>query len=257
MTGHPVGIVFHLKVRTGTLKRHYFPLQLLLTVHLLFAGNSITDSLLGYTIILPDHWAMDSGDALHPRFSDTTGTYSGMVAIERYDFSTETLYTQADEWTRANFIAYSFVVDADPVSTMLFYDTVTSRQEETPWSTEAYSVFYDPESSSTDYGEYVRFTARETSGYEIYAIGPLDEMNEHIGMYAAIVQGVTLQSAGSGVIITPVAFRKRGLSIRSVTGSGSVPRFDLLGRCDPLRDHRHAAHVVAGPGSRFCLFRFR
>ena len=130
MTGHPVGIVFHLKVRTGTLKRHYFPLQLLLTVHLLFAGNSITDSLLGYTIILPDHWAMDSGDALHPRFSDTTGTYSGMVAIERYDFSTETLYTQADEWTRANFIAYSFVVDADPVSTMLFYDTVTSRGEQ-------------------------------------------------------------------------------------------------------------------------------
>ena len=233
------------------MKKQLISILVVLTAVFLYAGTSITDSTLGISITLPDNWIMDSGDGTHSLFWDTTRTYAAIVAIERYNFSPDTIYQQSDDWTRANFIAYSFVVDADPVSSMLFYDTVSSRQNEGPWSTEAFSVFYDPTTSSGDVAEYIRFTAAGTFGYEIYAIGPLDDMNEHVGMYATIIQGVTILSS-VGVSTVPASFYKNPNRFLSVSPSF---RYDLLGRSVKQQDIRRISGMVAGPGRRFCLFR--
>ena len=240
-----------MKVRTGTLKQYLFFIVALLVAGIPRAQNSITDSRIGFTITLPEHWVVDSSDGTHALFRDTTRTYTGLIAIRRYDFSSDTLITEADDWTRANFIAYFFVVDADPFSSVLFYDTVSSRQSEVPWSTEMYSAFYDQETSSDDIAEYVRFTAAGTYGYEIYAIGPLDDMNEHVGMYAAIVQGVDIFTSAEVIRTQPTPRRIR-------RGTTSIPRnerCDLLGRTITQSPLHTASRIITGHGFHSLLFR--
>ena len=233
------------------MKKHLFTIVTLLTVGPLHAATVISDSQLGISAALPDHWIKDSGDATHILFRDTTGTCTAIIAVDRYDFGSDTVFGAPDDWTRANFIAYTFIVDADPFSAMLFYDTVSSRQDAAPWSTEAYSVFYDPQSSAADIAEYIRFTATGTCGYEIYAIGPLDDMTDHVGLYAAIVQGVTIQSA-EAVIYIPASPRNKpsgGVVVRRTV------RYDLLGRSVNALPLHQVSGITAGPGNRSCLFR--
>ena len=75
-------------------------------------GENINDEQLGYTIFLPDNWIKETVSATQHRFEDTSGTYQSMIVIVRYDFSTETVFETSQDWTRANFIAYSFSIDA-------------------------------------------------------------------------------------------------------------------------------------------------
>ena len=221
-------------------------------MHHLFAEEVVTDSLMGYTITLPANWARDTGTHQHPCYYDTTGTYTGIIAIERYDFSADTIYTAPDEWTRANFIAYSFVIDADPFSSMAFYDTVTSRQSGAPWSTEAYTVFYDPENSAADFAEYIRFTATGTYGYEIYVIGPLDDVHQNVGYYVAIIQNVSVHESGNDAILTQRSIISGDRLSRK---TGTTAQFDLLGRSGHFTTHRRVSRIVVTTGSRSCSFR--
>ena len=99
-----------------------------------FAGSlcagTVDDEQLGYSVFLPDGWVKTAVSATRHRFEDTSGVYRSMVVINRYDFSAETVYEVPEDWTRANFIAYVFSVEADPFSTLVYYDSVTARQNE-------------------------------------------------------------------------------------------------------------------------------
>ena len=94
----------------------------------------------------------------HVQFIDTSGTYQSIVALVCYDFSAETLYTSAADWARANFIAYSFFIYADPFSSLVFYDSVTARQNGTLWAADAFILYYSFDSAIDDWAEYVRYT---------------------------------------------------------------------------------------------------
>lgn len=170
---------------------HY--ISTVIPVLFLFAGaETVTDEQIGYSVYLPDTWVQSEVDATQHIFEDTSGTYLSMVVIVKYDFSEDTIFSSPDEWTRANFISYAFSVDADPFSVMAFYDTVDAKQNEVMWATDAFSEFFSIDTTLSDWAEYIRFTASGTNGYEIYAIGPLDDMEVNIGFYLAIIESLVL-----------------------------------------------------------------
>ena len=193
-------------------------------------GENINDEQLGYTIFLPDNWIKETVSATQHRFEDTSGTYQSMIVIVRYDFSTETVFETSQDWTRANFIAYSFSIDADPLSVLVFYDTVTARQNGTLWATDAFSQFFSIDTTLGDWAEYIRFTASGTYGYEIYAIGPAEDMAANVGYYVAMIEGITLPMSE-----VTVRNPNRGIGPALLSASGaSFHSLDLLGRVVPM-----------------------
>jgi hypothetical protein len=232
------------------LTKHLTSLAVLLFVYALNAATTIDDTLFGYTITLPDNWVLEYSDERHHRFVDTTQTYTAIIVFERYDFGGELLFTEADEWTRANFLAYTFVVDADPLSSVLFYDTVSTRSAGERWAADAYSVYYDMETSSADIAEFIRYTAVGTWGYEIYAIGPLADMKANVGVYAGIIQGIVIREVAEAALL-PVSLPMAGRRIVSPVSHN----FDLLGRTVPLHSTRYASRLTVAPRTRSCMFR--
>ena len=189
-----------------------------------FSEQTITDERLEYTITLPDNWVRDIEDSTHHSFYDTTGTYESIVALDCYDFGADTLYATIDEWTRANFIAYELTIDADPFSALVYYDTISVKQNGTLWAADALTYFFDAGDGFGDWAEYIRFTANGTLGYELYAIGPLEDMEANVGLYLAIIEGITLK-------LKPGAAIKKGIPTYHISNALSSPiMLNLQGR---------------------------
>ena len=199
-------------------------LTLFLT-HLCLAGD-ITDTELGYSIYLPDNWVKVSVSETQHRFEDTTGTYQSMIVLVRYDFSEETVFETADDWTRANFIAYSFSIEADPFCALIYTDTVTAKQNGTLWATDAFSQFFSVDTVLGDWAEYIRFTASGIYGYEIYALGPADDMATNVGYYVAIIEGISVPGSTLAESPSRRVIRQNPKIIATIENK----RFDLLGR---------------------------
>jgi hypothetical protein len=155
-------------------------------------SETITDEQMGYSVFLPDGWNTTAISSTQHRFEDTTGVYQSMIVINRYDFSAETVFEVAEDWTRANFIAYVFSIEADPFCALVYYDSVTARQNETLWATDVFSQFFSIDTAVGDWAEYIRFTASGSYGYELYAIGPEADMLANVGMYVAIIDAIVL-----------------------------------------------------------------
>jgi|GEM_PF-3423836 len=172
---------------------------LLLSTAATFA-RIITDEQLGYSITIPDTWIREAVDANHHRFVDTSGSYGSIVVIDRYDFAAAAIYESPVEWTRANFIAYMFSIDADPLCAMLFYDTVTAMVNDTIRAMDAFTYYYDIDSAVGDWAEYIRFAATGTHGFELYAIGPQSDLDSNVEYYLTIIESITLQATDIGVI---------------------------------------------------------
>ncbi len=202
-------------------------LILIITLRLIVEADVVTDENFGYSVFLPPNWVKEKiGETKH-RFEDTSGVYKSMIVIAKYDFGAETVFKAPEEWTRANFIAYSFYTDADPFSVLVYYDTVTARQNGTLWAADAFSQFISINDTTLIYGaEYIRFTASGTTGYEIYAIGPADDMNANVGYYAAIIEGITINQH---LAISRISYYKNiGMEINR--SAFSLPTINLLGR---------------------------
>jgi hypothetical protein len=161
------------------------------------ASDTLTDSSLGYSIVLPENWVKEKVDPAHHRFYDSSGTFQSLVALVRYDFGSDTVFSSPEEWTRANFIAYTLSILADPTCNLLFYDTATVRQNGVLWATEAMTEFYSWDSTVGDWVEYIRFTASGKYGYELYAIGPMADMDSNIVLYANIIENINLPISAS------------------------------------------------------------
>ena len=201
------------------------PVVTVLFAGLIYAG-SVSDEEIGYTAYLPDGWIKTAVNATQHRFEDTSGVYQSMVVINRYDFSGEAVYETSEDWTRANFIAYIFSIEADPVCALTFYDSVTVLQNESLRAMDAFSQFFSIDTILGDWAEYIRFTATGTYGYEIYAIGPADDMLTNVGMYVAIIEEITLKEE----VVSIVQDRVPQSSAIVRTYGPTAKTFDILGR---------------------------
>ncbi|MBN1575476.1 MAG: hypothetical protein JW913_02935 [Chitinispirillaceae bacterium] len=221
----------------------------------LFAVETITDEQLGYSIFLPDNWVREIASPTHHRFIDTSGTYQSMVVIDRHDFSSETIYMESTEWTRANFIAYELSIEADPLCALVFYDTVTVKQNDTFWAAEAYTYYFDIDSTIGEWAEYIRFTAVGRCGFELYAIGPTADLDSNIGYYAAIIDGIILQETNDPVI-QPPTLRRHVVYSASASPSSPSYRLNLLGqRFGGRLNGIHASQISVMPRRRACLIK--
>lgn len=201
----------------------------ILTTFLSAGAATVTDAQIGYSLYLPDNWVRTEVDETQHLFEDTSGMYMSMIAVVKYDFSEETIFSSANEWTRANFISYAFSVDADPFSIMVFYDTVSAKQNEVIWAADAFSQFFSIDTAMADWAEYIRFTASGTRGYEIYAIGPMDDMEVNVGFYMALIDGIILTDVADEHLV--------GITVPNATAHTAIRQsnsenivYDLLGR---------------------------
>ena len=189
------------------------------------ASQHITDSQLRYTITLPDHWVREIADSTEHEFIDTSATYQSMIALKRYDINADTLFSYQQEWTRANFIAYILSIQSDPLSALIYYDTVNAWQNDTLWATDAFSHFFSYDTTIGDYAEYVRYTECGHYGYEIYAIGATADMDSNVNFYKGIIDSITLHACNASVLQPSLVRRipRSSFSMRSYT-------FNVLGR---------------------------
>ncbi|MBN1761336.1 MAG: hypothetical protein JW863_23640 [Chitinispirillaceae bacterium] len=225
------------------LKSYTLPVTIAVFVGTLFAGE-INDEQMGYSIFLPDGWEKTAVSTSQHRFEDTSGVYQSMVVINRYDFSSETVYEVPDDWTRANFIAYVFSIEADPFSTIAYYDSVTAIQNETLWAADAFSRFFSTDTILGDWAEYIRFTATGTFGYEIYAIGPAEDMLVNVGMYVAIIEEIILPESEVSITshrdVAPLPVLRRTLQTGTMV--------DILGRTAAGSTVNRAGNIlITGP----------
>lgn len=218
-------------------------------------ARTITDEQLGYSITIPDTWVRETVDANHHRFVDTSGSYESIVVIDRYDFSTAAIYESPVEWTRANFIAYMFSIDADPLCAMLFYDTVTAVVNDTIRAMDAYTYYYDIDSTVGDWAEYIRFAAAGTHGFELYAIGPQNDLDSNIEHYLTIIESITLQTADIGVIWPRRSAKSRTLYNAAISERQYICnlRGQRIGKANALS--QCGSQIICRPRGRFLMLK--
>lgn len=208
---------------------------------------TFTDTQMGYSIDLPQNWARIAAEDTQHIFADTSGVYLSEVAIVKHDFTNALTLTTAEDWTRANFIAYAFSVDADDFSVLSFYDTVTAQQNGSLWAADAYSYFYDFDTAVGNWAEYIRFTALQKRGYEIYALGPMNDMDSNVAIYAPIIESFVLLDSIDAAIRTgrPVVAHHTG-------SSAALQKTDLLGRT--IQQRSNLPSRVTAQSGRMRLF---
>lgn len=213
-------------------------------------AETFTDEKIGYSVTLPENWVREIEDSTHHRFYDSSGTYQAVVALDCTDFSSQQIYTTADEWTQANFIAYAFITEADPFSALIFYDTVSVRQNDTLWAADAYTNYYDIDDTLNNWAEYIRFTATGRSGFELYAIGPLADLETNVAFYTEILAGIKLTIQPEGVQWHPRLSSSRPI----VTDPESVRMCNLLGQCIvPANYRKNVSQVLVTRHLRQCI----
>ncbi|MCU0608463.1 MAG: hypothetical protein MUF22_01685 [Chitinispirillaceae bacterium] len=166
------------------------------------ADTIYTNTSIGYSVYMPDHWVRKVVDSSTHRFYDSLAVYKSQLSIVRHGFST-TDYPKSTDWTRANFIAYKLCVQysVDPFAAMRFYDTAQTVKQGTLWATESFSTFFSLDTTMGAWSEYVRFTASGTAGYELYALGDTADMRKNISTYAALLKMVKLPSETGTVVV--------------------------------------------------------
>jgi hypothetical protein len=190
----------------------------------LFADTTLVDNQLNYSVYLPANWVREVENDSQHIFVDTTYFYPAELSFNRYTIDS-TLYKTADEWTQAHFLGYRLTVQysVDPAGVVLYSNSDSSVRQGSLQAAEAYSIFFSSDTSIGSWAEYIRFTACGRYGYELYAISDTADMSENIGLYAAILQSITI-APGDHVVSQP-AFR------RSVSAAGKALKPYA---CDPL-----------------------
>ncbi len=211
----------------------------------LFADTTLVDNQLNYSVYLPANWVREVESDSQHIFVDTTYFYPAELSLNRYLIDS-TLYKTADEWTQAHFLGYKLSVQysVDPAGVVLYSNSDSSVKQGSLQAAEAYSIFFSSDTSIGSWAEYVRFTACGRYGYELYAISDTADMSKDIGLYAAILQSITI-APGDHVVLQP-AFR------RSVSAAGKALRPSV---CDPLG--RTTGMPGASPGRAAGMYIWR
>jgi hypothetical protein len=192
----------------------------------LFADTTLVDNQLNYSVYLPANWVREVKSDSEHIFVDTTYFYPAELSFNRYTIDS-TLYKTADEWTQAHFLGYKLTVQysVDPAGVVLYSNSDTSVKQGSLQAAEAYSIFFSSDTSIGSWAEYIRFTACGQWGYELYAISDTADMSKNIGLYAAILQSITI--APSDHVVSPPTFRR---SVRTAETVLSPLICDPLGR---------------------------
>jgi hypothetical protein len=207
---------------------------------MVFADTTFVDNQLKFTAYLPNSWVCIAESDSQRLFEDTTYTYPGLLSFTRYIVDS-TLYSSADQWTQAHFLGYKLSVEysVDPSGVVLYSNADTTVKQGSLPAAETYSLFFSSDTAVGSWAEYVRFTAYGKYGYELYAVSDTTDMSNHIGFYAAILQGIVIDP--SDKVISPLAFRRRaGVEQKFL----SSPAYDPLGRQRRTQSHGSASGMV-------------
>lgn len=213
-------------------------------IYSLLPAETVTDPVIGYSVQLPAHWVCEKPGTTHHRFVDTSDTYKSWVVISQYSFDTAKTYSTDTEWTRANFIAYKILVESDPTSVLVFYDSVTTFQNGKYWAADAYSHFFDPDTAVGNYAIYIRFTAISKKGFEIYAIGAQTELDSNLTTYATIIESIVLDSSLASVRYYPSHERF------TIYRSTALPFVDILGRSIVPSHNPQVPQLIVAPAQK-------
>lgn len=188
-------------------------LIILLSVQTIAFGVTVSDSRIGYSIDLPQHWVRDIDTVNQHTFFDTSKAYGSFVSIEMTDFSKDTIYKTPYQWTKAHFLAYLLTIRStvstfgvpmsDPYGSVVFYDSSSSTQSGLK-SMELYAQFNSLVSSSGSWDEYVKYTAVDKKGYEIYVLGDTADMKKNIDFYIDYLNAIKIDTTQSSIIFHPV-----------------------------------------------------
>jgi hypothetical protein len=199
---------------------------------------TVKDSFIKYQIDLPQNWKDTAISSTNHEFYDTSGTYTAVVGIAMTDFSSETTYKTPLQWTRAHFLAYLITIRStissfgvplsDPYGSIIFYDSTTSEQSGLK-SMEFYAEFNSLLDSSQPWDEYVKYTAINKRGYELYVLGiDTADMAKNISYYLDFVSSIKIDTTASSIIFHTV---KKTQAFSGTSNSNETPMvFDLIGR---------------------------
>lgn len=197
------------------------------------AGATIVNTDLNYSVYLPDNWTLEEvRPGTQHFFYDTSGVFPALLSIVRYDRDT-VKYSIPHNWTEVNYYAYKVIVEesVDPYGVVLYAnDSETSLQGDL-WAPEMYCEFYSFDTLADCWAEYVRFTASNRFGYELYAISDTLDMETNIGLYAAMLQYIALPEDVTSVL--PGWSKHGDTPYRISTNQRASPVFTLLGRKTP------------------------
>jgi hypothetical protein len=152
------------------------------------------------------------------------------------DFSGDTIYKTPYQWTKAHFLAYLLTIRStvstfgvpmsDPYGSVVFYDSSSSTQSGLK-SMELYAQFNSLVSSSGSWDEYVKYTAVNKKGYEIYVLGDTADLKKNIDFYIDLVNSIKIDTAPSSIKFHPVQKTNYRTSIGIYQ---SEMLFDIMGR---------------------------
>jgi hypothetical protein len=129
--------------------------------------------------------------------------------------------------TRAQFVSYEITTNANSLAAIILADTVSIKQNGLYWAAEIYAYNYEIDSTLTsDWAEYIRYVAVGKSGYEIYAIGTIPDLDSNIAYYSAFIDGFQLRGANAPVI--QQAYKHH--PPRVISSERFSGRLNLLGR---------------------------
>src|SRR5690554_1552448 len=228
-------LYYNIKIVKGLESKMRFACVFMITVILSTVAVSelVNDVDLFYSVEIPETWKREKISETHHQFYDSTGSYSSVISIRRYDISTDDSFDNPEEWARASYLSYIINVQStltpdgvamsDPFCVTIYYDSSDVKQNDSLWAGDVYAKFYSTDTTFGSWAEYVRYTNNDAYGYEIYAIGFSDDMDTAVGYYASIIDGFRL---GSKSAITYNVVKRKGISTVGKNPFSS----DLLGR---------------------------
>ena len=213
-------------------------------------ARTVSDNKIGYSLTLPDNWVCYSTSDTLAAFEDTTGKYQAVISIYYKNFTGESLFTLPDEWTRAHFISYELTINSDPLCALVFFDTVSIKQSGTYWAPEVYSYNFEIDTAVvSDWAVYIRFTEVGKSGYELYAIGPIPDLDSNLAYYTTIIDGFALRGSNNPVVQPPLKRFTPQASLSKFSSS----RFNLLGRrVNSPQNNQLAPQLIIRQQNKFC-----
>jgi hypothetical protein len=210
-----------------------------------------SDLSIGYSISLPEKWErIRNNDSIHS-FYDTTRTHVSRIFISRHSFQTA-VHPTPESWTRSFFLAYKISIDYSGYPNpgqVLYFDTTQQRRLDGRWAPELYAFFIIADTLNPSgppvfaWSEFLKVTAVESSGYEVYALGDTADMLKYVDFYDSIMSSIKLNP--------PSAIRNRNLTVPMLIPQRGKMRnlvVDPLGRVIPAHSRKSA-----GRGFPYCL----
>ncbi len=168
-------------------------------------AETISDSVLGYSINLPGVWKQyPVKPGIKHVFKDSTGRNKSLISVQKFPIDKSVDPTPSD-WVRSQFIAYKLYVDHSvyPFGAVLYYDSLATTTLGGLWSPEIYVEYYFHDDNPAQ-AEYLRYAALGDQGYEIAVYGDSSDIAANIVYYAdSLIATLRFSATGTANIHRP------------------------------------------------------